>query len=363
MTQKIVKKIPILFLVLYGITSCAGQRKSSDEIVPKKNELGVQVDQLGKRLWYVFQDSQQNYWFGSDGEGVFRYDGKTIRNYTTKDGLSHDQIRQIQEDKEGNLYFSTLDGINKFDGNKITKLEAVKSTEWKLDPNDMWFFMLGKKDERGPYRYDGEKLYRLEFPKHYLHDEFMEQGINPFFSPYEVYTIYKDRSGDMWFGTSVFGACRFDGKSVKWMYEKDLTIVPAGGSFGIRSIFEDKEGRFWICNTAQRFIFDDDKTNESDRLVYQKSEGIGNAEIFLGAEKIYYSHIVENNDGAIWLITWDQGVFKYDGTNITHFPIDGDQSTINLVSMHKDKHGTLWLGTNESGVFKFNGQKFERFEI
>ena len=46
----------------------------------------------------------------------------------------------------------------------------------------------------------------------------------------------------MWFGTSVFGACRFDGKSIKWMYENNLTIGLNGGTFGIRSIFEDKKG-------------------------------------------------------------------------------------------------------------------------
>jgi hypothetical protein len=100
------------------------------------------------------------------------------------------------------------------------------------------------------------KLYNLEFPKHYLHDEIYPRVVNSFFSPYEVYSIYKDRKGAIWFGTSVFGACRFDGKTVKWMYEDDLTYVPNGGTFGIRSIFEDKEGSFWFCNTWHKYIFD-----------------------------------------------------------------------------------------------------------
>ena len=60
------------------------------------------------------------------------------------------------------------------------------------------------------------------------------------------------------------------------MYEDDLTYVPNGGTFGIRSIFEDKEGRFWFCNTWHKYIFDFQNTAKSDRLQYQKIAGIGN---------------------------------------------------------------------------------------
>lgn len=102
---------------------------------------------------------------------------------------------------------------------------------------------IGKKNE-GVYRYDGQKLYDLEFPKHYLHDKIYPRVVNSFFSPYEVYSIYKDRKGAIWFGTSVFGACRFDGETVKWMYEDDLTYVPNGGTFGIRSILRTKKAVF-----------------------------------------------------------------------------------------------------------------------
>ncbi len=145
------------------------------------------------------------------------------------------------------------------------------------------------------------------------------------------------------------------------MYEKDLTIVPAGGSFGIRSIFEDREGKFWICNTWHRYIFDFDKTEKSDRLQYQKTIGIGNEKDFEGAEYIYYSHIVEDQEGAIWLTTWEDGVYKYDGSHITHYVVMDGAKEVHIVSMYKDLQGTLWLGTPDNGVFTFNGSTFERF--
>ncbi|TAF71892.1 MAG: hypothetical protein EAZ53_17260 [Bacteroidetes bacterium] len=346
------KNLFVFLILLTFLTSCNGQKT-----------IGKSVNEFGKHLWYVFQDSKNNYWFGSNGEGVYRFDGKNIINFTKKDGLANDSIRQIQEDKLGNIYFSTLGGINKFDGQKIIILESIKSNKWKLEENDMWFHILGKRGEHGPYRYDGKTLFNLEFPKHFLHDEITKKGINPFFSPYEVYSIYRDRKGAMWFGTSVFGTCRFDGKSIKWLYEQDLTIAPNnGGTFGIRSIFEDNKGEFWFCNTWHKYIFDFEKTTNSDRLQYQKKEGIGNKQTFGGDEYIYYSYILEDNDGNIWLTTWDKGVYKYDGKTIINFAVKEDNKEVNLVSMYKDKKGNLWLGTPENGAFKFNGNTFEKYK-
>ena len=357
-------KTILLFSILSVFSACNSQNSSKVENLTSGQgdvTLGDTVKKLGDSLWYIFQDKKNNYWFGSDGEGVFRYDGKTILNFNTKHGLCDDRIRQILEDEFGNMYFSTLRGINKFDGKTMTTLQAIKSTDWKLEKNDLWFYIIGKTNEVGPYRYDGKNLYNLEFPKHYLHDEFFQKGINPFFSPYEVYCIYKDRKGAMWFGTSVFGACRFDGESLKWMYEKDLTLVPEGGSFGIRSIFEDREGSFWFCNTQHRYLFNSKETAKSDRLKYQKLNGIGNAQIFGGENYIYYSYIVEDNLGNIYLTTWDKGVFKYEEKTITRYEIKNGSKVVNLVSMYKDNQGNLWLGTTENGAYKFNGKTFERF--
>jgi len=356
-------KTLLFFSILTILTSCNGQAKNNvlnAEVLSGQISEGDTVNKLGDHLWYVFQDTKNNYWFSGNGEGVYRYDGKTIVNFTTKDGLANDTVRQIQEDKFGNIFISTFLGINKFDGNTFTTLQPIKSKEWKLEPDDLWFYILGKKNE-GAYRYDGKKLYDLEFPKHYLHDEIYPRVVNSFFSPYEVYSIYKDRKGAIWFGTSVFGACRFDGETVKWMYEDDLTYVPNGGTFGIRSIFEDKEGSFWFCNTWHKYIFDFEKTTKSDRLQYRKTEGIGNEKTFDGDKYVYYSHIIEDNKGNIWLTTWSQGVYKYDEKNITNYKVKDGPNDVNLISMYKDKQGNLWLGTPDNGIFKFNGNTFERF--
>ena len=56
-------------------------------------------------------------WFTTDKNGVYCYDGKTMKNYTIKDGLVNNSVMSILEDKQGNLWFGTRGfGLSRFDG-------------------------------------------------------------------------------------------------------------------------------------------------------------------------------------------------------------------------------------------------------
>ena len=137
------------------LTSCNGQNSTKNAKHNSNVVLGDTVSELSKSIWIVFQAANGDYWYGSDKDGVFRFDGKTIINFSTKDGLSSNRVRGIQEDKQGNIYISTLEGINKFDGHTFTTLTAIPSIasndNWKLQPDDLWFSILGKDGENGPY--------------------------------------------------------------------------------------------------------------------------------------------------------------------------------------------------------------------
>lgn len=353
----------LLFSLLASFTLCRAGNTS--QVV-----LGDTVSELDKGILVIFQDRSNNYWFGSNGQGVYRYEGKTIIHFTTKHGLCSNQIRDIQEDKSGNIYFTTFEGISKFDGQRFTKLIPTKAifptNEWKLQPDDLWF--KGTSGDRGTYRYDGKMLYHLKFPKHYLEDEFYAKHPNVSYSPYDVYTIYKDRKEHIWFGTSNFGLCRYDGKSVKWLYEKELTETPSGGSFGIRSILEDKDGKFWICNTRYRYTIDPPATpagygnDKGKNLInYKREKGIDGIKTAAGEDLVYYMSIVEDNKQGLWMVTYDTGVWHYDGKNITYHPVKEGSKDITLFSIYKDRQGDLWLGTHKTGVYKFNGKAFEKF--
>jgi ligand-binding sensor domain-containing protein len=331
---------------------------------------GDTVSEMGKSIWSVFQDKNNNHWFGSDGHGVYRYDGKTITNFTTKDGLCDNQIRGIQEDKSGNIYINTVKGISKFDGQCFTTLtpSAIRSpmTESKLQLDDLWF--AGAQDSGVVYRYDGKSLLALEFPKTKRGDEHYvavprSKFPNAKYSPYDVYTIYRDRKGSLWFGTAALGVCRFDGKSFDWLYEDHLTNPPGGGSFGIRSIIEDKEGKFWFCNTRYRFNVDPNNStgNGNGLISYKQEKGIGDLKVLIGEDFFYFPSIVEDNKGDLWMATYGGGVWRYDGKNITNYPVKDGSKDAWMVSIYKDNRGDLWLGTNDAGAYKFNGKTFDKF--
>ncbi len=104
-------------MLIFG-TSCHGQNQKmpSPETFLKSwialpdTSIGEVVQEPGNNLMLVYQDQKDNYWFGSWGEGLYKYDGTTIMRYTTEDGLGHNRIDQILEDKTGNIYLKTGDG-------------------------------------------------------------------------------------------------------------------------------------------------------------------------------------------------------------------------------------------------------------
>src|SRR5262245_27334675 len=116
------------------VSACASARDEDPKPEQKANSTsndkkapvakGETVPELGKSVMYVFQAKNNDYWFGSNDRGVYRYDGKSLVNFTTKDGLVSNRIRGVQEDKAGNVYFTTYEGISKFDGQTFTTLGA-----------------------------------------------------------------------------------------------------------------------------------------------------------------------------------------------------------------------------------------------
>ena len=347
-------------IALFLIAALSAFASGQDKSVPAKSEQkadgtsndkkataarGEIVSELGKSVMYVFQARNSDYWFGSNDRGVYRYDGKTILNFTTKDGLVSNQIRGVQEDKSGNIYFTTHEGISKFDGKSFGTLSVSASsapTDWKKQPDDLWF--VGAQDAGMVYRYDGQSLHRLEFPKTKLGDEHFEKMPrskfpNAKYNPYDVYCILKDSKGNLWFGCAIVGVCRYDGKSFAWLTDRGLT-----GGQPVRSIFEDKKGNYWFSGSGDRVVSDFGKVQE---------RGEGN--IVAGMS------VIEDDNGKLWTGALSAGAFKYDGKQKVNFPIKEGATTIEVFAIYKDNRSVLWLGTHNGGAYKYNGTTFEKF--
>jgi ligand-binding sensor domain-containing protein len=73
------------------------------------------------RVWAINEDRDGNLWIGTIDAGVWKFDGKTLTNYTTKDGLSGNSTWAICKDRKGELLFVTNgDAINTYNGHSFT---------------------------------------------------------------------------------------------------------------------------------------------------------------------------------------------------------------------------------------------------
>jgi sugar lactone lactonase YvrE len=356
----------LLLSLLSGIvTSCQGQNNTrTTGKLPgiSRSVTGDIVPEPDKSILYILQDKKNRYWFGSSASGIYRYDGTTTIHFSTKDGLCDNRVRGIQEDRAGNIYVNTAKGISKFDGQIFTTLHSTGSKQpdggWRLQPDDLWF--TGAQDSGVVYRYDGTTLYHLKFPETEAGEAFISKYPRAAFpqmtfSPYDVYSIYTDRKGNLWFGTNI-GVCRYDGRTFTWISEEELGIDDI--SFHVRSTYEDKKGRFWFTNTMQRFIIYANDSVSKGKDIFKKEKGIVGSKDHAVA---YFMSSTEDDEGNLWMVTYNKGVWRYDGNKLTQYTVtDGDQNA-NLFSVYKDKGNKLWLGTHSAGVYRFNGRTFEPF--
>ena len=356
------KAITLLLIILF---SCNGKIQTKNTINKdgKENNTNQPKDQyvisnrLDKNIRSIFQDRNGNYWFGTNGAGVFRYDSKTLTQFTIKDGLADNQVISIQEDELGNLWLeSGAFGISKFDGKKFTlqsnrvNLTTRAETDWETKNNDVWFYA-----GDGVFRQRNSSLDYLPF----VRSNSKTKASDPFkLSRYGVYCILKDNKGNVWFGTQAEGVCRSDGKNLTWFKEKGL----AGPA--VLSMFEDSRGNIWFGNNGAGLFRYDGKTLTN----LTEEKGLANPDFRVSGKgcletmaRVY--SINEDNSGNIWIGTVDAGVWKYDGNNLTNYTTRDGLTSNAINTIYKDKNKELWFGTDSNGICKFNGSKFSEFKI
>ena len=350
------QKIFILYCTfLIIVNSCSNQSQSNKEnqIVQTKTDSKLLKYTTGVRSF--LEDSKGNIWFGSGNEGVCLLQNGKFQYFTTENGLSHNQVRNIYEDKNGIIWFECGKGLSIYDGQKISiyKERNYDSTkQWKLADKDIWF----KSDEiegynkleknPGVYQYDGKKLAYRTFPvapKSEAERRFHYAISTPFL---------KSKNGTIWFGAykALIG---YNGADFKIITDEYLGLNGKNGSLHIRSFLEDSKGNIWIANNGSGVLRYDGKEtiNFTTQQKLKKEDTKGNS-----LERAY--SIGEDVEGNIWIGTVESGVWRYDGNSVKNFTEQDGLESKFISTIYKSKHGELWFGGN--GVYLFNGKSFER---
>jgi ligand-binding sensor domain-containing protein len=129
--KKSVARNLILILLTFQISSCNGPLKEQSVNTTIKNEVSAQPRIVSQSTTFpqihtnlngmvrefvrsMYQDAKGTYWFGTNTNGIIRYDGQTLENVTIEQNVKPPSVREIVEDTLGNIWFATSSGLVKF---------------------------------------------------------------------------------------------------------------------------------------------------------------------------------------------------------------------------------------------------------
>lgn len=344
-----------LFLMIV-VVSCNNQRSPVKEPPSTKVSNDSTLLKFTSAVRAILEDSKGDTWFGSYSEGAALWHKGQWRYFTTANGLSNNQVRNIYEDTDGLIWFECGKGLSVYDGKQMTvytKKYYDAPTQWRISGKDRWF----KGDETegynslekhpGLYQYDGQTLFYRQFPVTSKTGDGFKYNIS---TPY-----VKRKNGSFWFGcySAIIG---FDGSGFTILDAAALGLDTASGSLHVRSIFEDSKGRLWIGNNGIGvLLYDGKKTirfTEEQQL--RKADTQGNT-----LDRVF--SIGEDTTGNMWFGTRDYGLWRYDGKTMKNFTKSDGLASPFIWTIYKSKKGDLWFGgDNPGGVYRFNGKSFER---
>lgn len=306
-----------------------------------------------------------------------------IRSYTIADGLPADQIDSIVPDSRGFVWFCTPEGLSRFDGYRVTNF----STEQGLPHRAAQAFL---ETRSGAYLV-GTARGLCQFRTGESKSQFVTYRLGDKPIANFVTALLESSSGRIWCGT-------FDGlfevlKGPKFRRQALPEPPPGWKGVEISDLAEDSCGKLWLASTSGIYVIAKDgsvqwireteglPSNFVNTLFAGKDgrmwAGARGGLILMrnacnggvaGVQKVYAPEIGRNvmaiaeaPDGALWLGT---------ETGITRLPPGGGSQHLTraegltdrvIYSLASDKSGNMWAGTEAARVMSIREGGFTTF--
>jgi len=287
-------------------------------------------------------DKQGHLWVGGvEGAGRFLVSGEKVgsaaddlqRYKADLAPLSGEAVNQAREDREGNIWFGTEGGLDRFRTPALLKvpLEQHGSTIFMVAPagdHGMW---VGS-TQGGVYRFDGTERQHIEL------GELNDAGID---------TIYSTRAGALWAG---------GGDSI-WQLQPDLRwrrsarlgtrgTGPAAFAYSnIGAMTQDAQGAMWVSVLrVGTYRVVGDKWTLWDGRTDMPTEN-ANALLTDAKDRIWFGY----NDGSVAVLDRDHLTMIADGR---HMP---PAATIGAVRSFAQEHDRMWIGSTR-GLWRLDGK-------
>ncbi len=317
-----------------------GTPSSSSLYRPPYNDTSL----VSQYIRSIFQDSKGNFWFAPAGHSVARYDEKTLKYYSKEEFFNGNNseandpsVHAIAEDKNGNIWFGTARGAIKYDGKTfksytekdgLSNIQVGRKSILVDKSSNIWVGTRG-----GVFQY------------HPSADSVGGKAFSLFtmLPPIVVADIMEDNAGNIWFASEGKGVFRYNGTSVVNFNEKEgLGENVAGG------IAQDKTGNMWFTMKGGICRYDGKTFRE-----FTPEDGLGGSQVNgIYAEKSGIIWITARGSttrydpfSAILLLKPFTVFTMEDGINCC------------VQSMYQDRAGNMWWGTGQ-GLYRFDGKRF-----
>jgi ligand-binding sensor domain-containing protein len=240
------------------------------------------------RITCMFEDKDGNLWFGTSGNGIYRYNGKTLNNFLNSNkheynlGSNNQFILDILQDRKGNLWFSSWNG----------------GGVWKYDRKDFKNFV----PSADYYKANQDKR-NFNNPQ-----STFENNTKTIYSPSQnhitddmIFSMTEDNLGNIWFATRDHGICRYDGKI--------FTSIGRNEGFnsrGATDILQLDDNSFWITTGDSGVWHYDGKTFKN----FTEKDGLVNNAVM---------KVLKDKKNDLWFGTKYLGLSRYDGKTFTTF--------------------------------------------
>jgi ligand-binding sensor domain-containing protein len=281
-------------------------------------------------IYSVFEDSKHYLWFTTDG-GIWRFDGKNYKNFTTENGLPDNVVFLFDEDSKGRSWFTTY-------SNKLAYIE--KDSVYTLPCNDI-LSQLKKREISASIYVDRNGIVYVTY---FRSDDYVK--ITP---PYkkENISLIKLKKGFEFFsleiekGGLISGSVNnpFASHRRKMGFVKNDTVISEITDTTIYS-----RGHRVSCYKQN----DKSYLVSADNFLCEYKDGIAKNVVSL---KYSILSALKDTYNNYWVSTIDGGIFLYKNTDkeFKHPEIYLKGKSVGRIT--QDHEGAYWITTLNDGVY------------
>ncbi len=294
-------------------------------------------------FWKLREDSSGTVWIASWHAGLYRYSpGGEWHHYSTLDGLSDNFVRDVFEDREGNLWVGTDNGgLLRFKRRNFLNwgsAQGLPATEVdSVAVADGGRVFIGTRGH-GVLSITGSKVIPVVLPRELK-------------SPSDtVLSLLFDRKRRLWFGTLQDGLYLVESgieeRSSPDSRRHSRPVLIERGP--IYSLLEDSRGTIWIGTDGSVIGFDG---KEFKKYPIGRTERV--ERVFCLAE--------DPSTGTLWAGSATSGVFRLQGDHFVPEPAAKELANEPIAFLTVDRPGSLWITTEENGIARLWNGHLTRF--